>query len=219
MGHGSCADVLAYLHSQNPPVIFRDLKPGNIMITPQGQVKLIDFGIARLFKPGKTGDTQQMGTRGYAPPEQYGQGQQTDARSDIYSLGVMLHEALTRHDPASTPFRLPPVRQLNPAVSAELEQIIARATQPNMQQRYQSAAEVAASVVHGPAEAQHAERSLSRRQTRRHLPHLGGNRRSPCGPCLRWLCCFLAAALPWPFSSCPRRPRHPLPSRSCIRWS
>ena len=135
-------DVLAYLHSQNPPVIFRDLKPSNIMITPQGQVKLIDFGIARLFKPGKTGDTQQMGTRGYAPPEQYGQGQQTDARSDIYSLGVMLHEALTRHDPASTPFRLPPVRQLNPAVLAELEQIIARATQPNMQQRYQSAAEL-----------------------------------------------------------------------------
>ena len=136
------SEVLAYLHSQNPPVIFRDLKPSNIMITPQGQVKLIDFGIARLFKPGKTGDTQQMGTPGYAPPEQYGPGQQSDARSDIYSLGVVLHEALTRHDPASTPFRLPPVRQLNPAVSAELEQIIARATQPNMQQRYQSAAEL-----------------------------------------------------------------------------
>jgi len=135
-------EVLTYLHSQSPPVIFRDLKPGNIMLTPQGQVKLIDFGIARFFKPGKTGDTQQMGTPGYAPPEQYGQGAQTDERSDIYSLGVVLHEALTRYDPATTPFKLPPVRQLNPVVSVDLEQIIAKATQPNKQQRYQSAAEL-----------------------------------------------------------------------------
>lgn len=137
-------EVLAYLHGQNPPVIFRDLKPGNIMVTPQGQVKLIDFGIARFFKPGKTGDTQQMGTPGYASPEQYGQGSgaQTDERSDIYSLGVVLHEALTRYDPASTPFRLPPVRQLNAAISADLEQIVTRATQTNKAMRYRSAAEL-----------------------------------------------------------------------------
>ncbi len=64
-------DVLTYLHSQNPPVIFRDLKPANIMVTPQGQLKLIDFGVARLFDPSKGTDTLKMGTAGYAPPEQY----------------------------------------------------------------------------------------------------------------------------------------------------
>ena len=134
-------EVLSYLHSQSPPIIFRDLKPGNIMLTPQGQLKLIDFGIARFFKPGKTGDTQVIGTPGYSPPEQYGRGQ-TDARSDIYSLGVVLHHLLTLHDPASTPFKLPPVRQLNPAVSPQLEQIITKATQPNIMQRYQNVGEM-----------------------------------------------------------------------------
>ena len=91
--------MLTYLHGRNPPVIFRDLKPANIMLTPQGQIKLVDFGIARLFSPGKAGDTLVIGTPGYAPPEQYGKGQ-TDVRSDIYSLGVVLHTLLTRHDPA-----------------------------------------------------------------------------------------------------------------------
>lgn len=135
-------EVLAYLHSQNPPVVFRDLKPANIMLTPQGQVKLIDFGIARLFKTGKSGDTQQMGTPGYASPEQYKPGEQTDGRSDIYSLGVVLHEALTGYNPASTPFKLPPVRQLNPAISADFEQIVTRATETNRNARFQSATEL-----------------------------------------------------------------------------
>jgi serine/threonine-protein kinase len=135
------SDVLEYLHRQVPPVIFRDLKPGNIMVTPQGQLKLIDFGIARLFKPGKAGDTHVMGTPGFAPPEQYGKGQ-TDARSDIYSLGVVLHHLLTCYDPASTPFRLPPVRQISRNVSQELEVIVARASHPAVAQRYQSVAEL-----------------------------------------------------------------------------
>ena len=132
-------DVLAYLHGQNPPVIFRDLKPGNIMITPQGQIKLIDFGIARLFKPGKSGDTHVMGTPGFASPEQYGQGQ-TDARSDIYSLGVVLHHLLTCYDPSTSMFKLPPVRQLNPSISPQMAQVVARATTPNVIQRYQTVA-------------------------------------------------------------------------------
>lgn len=130
-------DVLTYLHHQNPPVIFRDLKPENIMLTPQGRVKLIDFGIARFFKIGKPGDTVPMGTSGYAAPEQYGT-DQTDARSDIYSLGVVLHQALTGYDPTVTPFALPPVRQLNSSVSLELEQIIATATNTDRLQRFQS---------------------------------------------------------------------------------
>ena len=130
-------EVLSYLHSQSPPIIFRDLKPGNIMLMPEGQLKLIDFGIARFFKPGKPGDTRVLGTPGYSPPEQHGRGQ-TDVRSDIYSLGVVLHRLLTLYDPETTPFKLPRVRQLNPAVSPQLEQIIAKATQPDILQRYQS---------------------------------------------------------------------------------
>ena len=90
-------DVLDYLHTHTPPIIFRDLKPGNIMITPTGQVKLIDFGIVRFFKPGKTKDTQALGTPGYCAPE--ATSGQTDARSDIYSLCVTLHQMLTGYDP------------------------------------------------------------------------------------------------------------------------
>lgn len=134
-------DVLAYLHGQDPPIVFRDLKPGNIMLTPQGQIKLIDFGIARLFKPGRIADTVPLGTPGFAPPEQWGKFQ-TDGRSDVYSLGVVLHRLLTLHDPASTPFQLPPVRQLQPSISVQMEQVIIRATQQNMHHRFQSVAEM-----------------------------------------------------------------------------
>lgn len=132
-------DVLSYLHRQMPPIIFRDLKPGNIMINREGQVKLIDFGIVRLFTPGKKQDTMLLGTPGFAAPEQYGTGQ-SDAQSDIYSLGVTLFTLLTSVDPASYPLlqQLPPVRQLNTAVSAHLEQVILRATQIKREQRWPS---------------------------------------------------------------------------------
>ncbi len=132
-------EVLNYLHSQNPQIIFRDLKPGNVMVTPRGQIKLIDFGIARFFKPGKGQDTTVIGTQGYAPPEQYG-GRQTDARADIYALGVMLHQLATGYDPTRAPLLapLPPVQQYNPQ-AAELGRIIVRATQQDPAQRYQSA--------------------------------------------------------------------------------
>lgn len=139
--------VLAYLHGQTPAVVFRDLKPGNIMLATDGRIKLIDFGIARLFKPGKAGDTSVIGTPGFAAPEQYGLGQ-TDARSDIYSLGVVLHHLLTGHDPLYTPFNLPPVSQLNPGVSVELAQIIGVMTRADPAQRYQSIGQVQA-ALHG----------------------------------------------------------------------
>lgn len=118
--------VLQYLHSQNPPLIFRDLKPGNIMVLPDGKLKLIDFGIARYFKQGQTRDTIALGTPGYAAPEQHGR-EQADARSDIYALGVVMHQLLTGHDPAITPFALPPIRTLSPATPVALSQVIEQA--------------------------------------------------------------------------------------------
>lgn len=100
--------VLEYLHSQQPPIIFRDLKPSNIMRTPRGHLYLIDFGIARHFKPGQARDTVALGSPGYAPPEQYGRAQ-TTTRSDIYSLGALLHHLLTTHDPAEAHFQFAPL--------------------------------------------------------------------------------------------------------------
>jgi len=101
--------VLEYLHSQQPPVIFRDLKPANIMRTPSGRLYLIDFGIARYFKPGQARDTVALGSPGYAAPEQYGKAQ-TTPRADIYSLGAVLHQLLTARDPSEAPFRFLPLR-------------------------------------------------------------------------------------------------------------
>ncbi len=119
-------EVLRYLHQQPHPIVFRDLKPGNIMVTPEGELKLIDFGIARLFSPGKIPDTAQFGTPGYAPPEQYGG--QTEPRSDIYSLGAVVHQMLTGHNPAASPFALPPARLVNPELAPEIELALLRAT-------------------------------------------------------------------------------------------
>lgn len=131
-------DVLSYLHSRQPPVIFRDLKPGNIIVQPDGTLKLIDFGIARLFKAGRSSDTVAIGTPGFAAPEQHGR-TQTDARSDLYSLGVLLHHLATSHDPASDPFNLPPARRLNPQLSSHFDGVVARATALQVQSRFQTA--------------------------------------------------------------------------------
>ena len=99
--------VLDYLHTRQPPIIFRDLTPANIMLTSDGHIYLIDFGIARLFKPGQAKDTTAFGSRGYAAPEQYGTAQ-TTPRSDIYSLGVILHQMITGNDPTQKPFQFTP---------------------------------------------------------------------------------------------------------------
>lgn len=115
--------VLDYLHNQHPPIIFRDLKPANIMRAPNGHLYLIDFGIARHFKPGQMKDTSALGSPGYAAPEQHGH-RQTTPRSDIYSLGATLHQVISGHDPASSPFRLPPLQSLVPAVPAGLATFI-----------------------------------------------------------------------------------------------
>lgn len=136
-----CA-ALAYLHAQKPPIIFRDLKPANVMVTKKGEVKLIDFGIARHFKRGQTKDTQALGTPGYAPPEQYGNSQ-TDERADIYALGATLYHLLTNYDVGRTPFALPPLRSRNSAISERTASAIEKATRLDRNDRYPTIGEFA----------------------------------------------------------------------------
>ena len=106
-----------FLNVQKPlPIVFRDLKPSNIMISRDGKVKLIDFGIARFFKQEKNADTFVYGTPGYAAPEQYGTSQ-TDVRSDIFSLGATLHHCVTGRNPSENPLDFPDPQRLNRKVS------------------------------------------------------------------------------------------------------
>jgi len=134
-----CA-VLRYLHSRTPPVIFRDLKPANVMLTRSGEIKLIDLGIARFFNPRKPTDTHVMGTPGFCPPEQY-RGH-TDARSDIYAFGSTLYHLLTKQDVEKLAFRFPPLRTFNPAVSPAFEAAIARCLEVDPNRRFADAAQL-----------------------------------------------------------------------------
>ncbi len=134
-------NVLDYLHTHQPQVIFRDLKPSNIMFTPKGQVYLIDFGIARHFKQDQAKDTAYYYSAGYAPPEQYGQSQ-TSPRSDIYSLGATLHQMLSGHNPSSKPFQFPALQLLDPTIPVPLAKLITQMLEMNEQQRPGSVAEV-----------------------------------------------------------------------------
>ena len=136
-------DALDYLHSQDPPIIYRDLKPANVIVDRAGVVKLIDFGIARYFDPSKKTDTLKMGTTGYAPPEQYQGGGRTDARSDIYALGATMHHLLTGRDPQDEPpfsFGQARPRKLNPRLSEGIERVIMTALAYDPVDRYHSAA-------------------------------------------------------------------------------
>ncbi|HEY7122686.1 MAG TPA: protein kinase [Ktedonobacterales bacterium] len=118
------ATVLEYLHTRQPPIIFRDLKPANVMLTAPLRAYLIDFGIARLFKPGQSKDTLVIGTIGYLAPEGYGKGQ-TTPRSDIYSLGVTLHQMLSGADPAEKPFHVAPLHSpVPPALAALVAEMV-----------------------------------------------------------------------------------------------
>jgi len=134
--------VLHYLHEQKPPIIYRDMKPANIMLKPDGGITLIDFGTAREFKHTRDRDTVHLGTHGYAAPEQYSSTVQSDARTDIYCLGVTLYHLVTGHDPSLPPYGLRPIRQINASLSVKLERIIQKCTQLNPADRYQSTDEL-----------------------------------------------------------------------------
>jgi serine/threonine protein kinase len=166
-------EALSYIHSRTPPIILRDLKPGNVMVTPDGNVQLIDFGIARRFDPNKRTNTENLGTISYASPEHLGSitapGQrrsaqnpgklvQTDARSDIYSLGATMYHLLTNHEP--DPIQTPPpgsiyaknprlhTVQIGNRIICPVEQVIIKAMQQDPAQRFQSAEAMRVALQH-----------------------------------------------------------------------
>lgn len=138
-------DALGYLHSQKPPIIYRDMKPANVMLKPEGNIKIIDFGIAREYKEQNLADTTVLGTKGYAPPEQYSG--QTDPRSDIFALGMTMHHLLTGVDPRNGE-AYAPVRQWNPELSEGIEAIIDKCVEPAAENRYQSCADLLYDLEH-----------------------------------------------------------------------
>ncbi|HZD09792.1 MAG TPA: serine/threonine-protein kinase [Candidatus Binatia bacterium] len=135
-------DVLSYLHRHKPdPIVFRDMKPSNVMLDPHGRIRLIDFGIAKLFQSEEKNTT--IGTEGYAPPEQY-RGEASPA-GDVYGFGATLHHLLTRQDPRLEPpfsFQERPIHAVNPDVSPEFEQVIMRCVAYNASERYSDAAQL-----------------------------------------------------------------------------
>jgi outer membrane protein assembly factor BamB/predicted Ser/Thr protein kinase len=141
-------DVLDYLHNQTPnPIIFRDMKPSNIMIDALGRVRLIDFGIAKAFVPDATGKGTMIGTEGYSAPEQY-KGEATPA-SDLYGLGATLHHLLTRKDPRlEIPFSFHerPIPNYNDKVPPKFVAIIEKSLAKDIPDRFQSAAEMRAAL-------------------------------------------------------------------------
>ncbi len=136
------AEIIDYLHNSfQKPLVYRDLKPSNIIIKPDGKPVLVDFGIARYYNPDKTSDTFNYGTPGYAAPEQYkGKGQSTP-QSDIFGLGVILFQMLTKYDPSLKPLQFPSMKSLNPLISDELESTVFKAIQLDPLKRYISMAE------------------------------------------------------------------------------
>ncbi len=141
-------DVLNYLHTRTPAIIYRDMKPANVMLKPDGNVTLIDFGTAREYKEKNLADTTCLGTVGYAAPEQFGGMGQTDARTDIYCLGATLYHLVTGMNPCEPPYEIKPIRDINPSLSAGLEKIILKCTQRDPNDRYQSAAELMFALEH-----------------------------------------------------------------------
>ncbi len=148
---GQLADALGYLHKQDPPIVHRDIKPSNIKLTPNGLVKLVDFGLVKVLSPDEVTITiiQGQGTALYTPLEQYGgDNAHTDIRSDVYAFGATLYHLLTNEPPAEArnrflkPESLVPPRQINPDVSVRTERAILRAMSLHPDERPQSMEEL-----------------------------------------------------------------------------
>ena len=169
-------DVLAYLHGRNPPIVYRDLKPSNVMLRDDGTLKLVDFGIADELLPGRGGDGRLIGSPGYSAPEQVDRKMHeripTDTRADIYALGATLFSLVTGivptrvghpGDGGDVTFHLVPIRQVDPSLSDGLERVIVRATKPEPDDRYQSVAEMRYDLEHYEELSQHHRAALQRR--------------------------------------------------------
>ena len=136
-------DIVNYLHHQDPPIIYRDMKPSNVMLSREGNIRIIDFGIAREYKAGQN-DTVPLGTRGYASPEHFTQ--KTDARSDVYTIAATMYTLLTGLDPSQEPYKILQLREVDETLSTGLEKIITKATEQDPNLRYQSVQELANAI-------------------------------------------------------------------------
>lgn len=132
-------EILVYLHGLDTPIVYRDLKPSNIMLNRSGQIKLIDFGIAQEYQEKSASVKVAALTRGYAAPEQYDSRYYLDVRTDIYALAVTIHYLITGKDPNQPPYHFRPIRKLNPKASYALESILKKCLQPSPDKRYKDA--------------------------------------------------------------------------------
>lgn len=141
--------VFKYLHGLNPPIIYRDMKPGNVMLKPDGNIMVIDFGTAREYKHESGEDTIHLGTKGYAAPEQFQDNhQQTDPRTDIYNLGATMYHLVTGKNPSKPPFKFLPIRQVDRTLSSGLESIILKCVASDPNERYQTVDDLEFALEH-----------------------------------------------------------------------
>ena len=168
------AGVLGYLHGLDPPVIYRDMKPDNIMLKPDGGVVLFDFGIAREYKMTRKGDTRSLGTIGYAAPEQFGGAGQTTPETDIFNLGATIYHLVTGLDPSEPPYGVRPIREVRPELPMGLEEIVCKCTRKNPEERYHSAAELFYALEHYEVLDDAFRRSAVRKMRAFLLPLIAG---------------------------------------------